>query len=109
MKFEVGFEKIKKERNMGIKLPEWEGFWVWRDELHERENDSQYEYNKGTILMCCKDGFVKDIRDTVNVGFTIENMLREDWEIVELAPEFMIYPNFKDQGLGEELKYCWEM
>lgn len=102
MKFEQGFYEIKENRNKGIRLPEWTGFWVWGKGLAD---DDLCE----TIIMCCKNGEAMDLRSTKDVDFTIGNILREDWEVVELAPEFMIYPNFKDQGLGEELKYCWEM
>ena len=53
-----------------IKCPEWRGYWKWED---------------NSIKMHCKDGKTLDIRETKNVGYTLDFILRDDWEIVDEA------------------------
>ena len=51
-----------------VKRTGWTGYWIFD---HDRE----------TIMMHCKDGQVKDIRETQDVIFTVSNMLADDWEV----------------------------
>ncbi len=64
MKFCEAYEALKKGAT--IKLPEWAGIWKWED---------------NSIKMYCKDGRVLDIRETEDVDYTINFILRDDWEI----------------------------
>lgn len=68
MEFNEAFVLMK--RGAKIKLPEWEGFWFWSEE-------------KQTIIIHCKDGRELDIRETEDVGFTMDNICRNDWIEVE--------------------------
>lgn len=67
MKFGLALKAMKEGKK--VKLPEWEGYWVWNNE-------------KESIFMHCKDGQVLDIRETQDVYFTFSNVAREDWEVV---------------------------
>lgn len=64
MVFKEAFEALKQ--GAMIKCPEWAGFWKWED---------------NSIKMHCKDGRVLDIRETENVDYTLNFILRNDWEI----------------------------
>lgn len=66
MKFAYAYEALKNGAK--IKRAHWLGWW-------SKEN--------GTIKMHCKDGRVLDIRETEDVFFTIDNLITEDWEIIE--------------------------
>lgn len=66
MKFAEAYEALKNGAK--IKRTHWLGWWCRED---------------GTIKMHCKDGRVLDIRETEDVFFTVDNMITEDWEIVE--------------------------
>lgn len=63
----TGALKALKEGHK-VKLPSWDGFWQW-------------DYEKETVMMHCKDGRIIDIRDMENVEFTLENIASSDWEI----------------------------
>lgn len=49
-----------------IKLPEWGGYWFW---------SLEYE----TIMIRTWDKQLLDIRDTKDVKFTFDFILRDDW------------------------------
>ena len=68
MKFAEAFEALKQ--GAMIKLPNWAGYWKWED---------------NSIKMYCKDGRILDIRDTDDVCYTLNNIIREDWEVVNEA------------------------
>lgn len=65
MRFIEAYEALKQ--GAMIKLPEWAGFWKWED---------------NSIKMHCKDGRVLDIRETDNVDYTLNFIVRDEWEIV---------------------------
>ena len=65
MVFKEAYEALKQ--GAMIKCPEWAGYWKWEDD---------------TIKMHCKDGRVLDIRETENVDYTLNFIMRDDWEIV---------------------------
>ena len=65
MNFKEAFEALKQ--GAMIKLPSWAGYWKWEDD---------------SIKMYCKDGRILDIRETEDVGYTLGNIIRDDWEIV---------------------------
>ena len=65
MKFKKAYEALKQ--GALIKCPEWAGYWKWED---------------NSIKMHCKDGRILDIRETENVDYTLNFILRDDWEIV---------------------------
>lgn len=67
MKFGLALKAMKEGKK--VKLPEWEGYWIWDNE-------------KESIFMHCKDEKVLDIRETQDVYFTFSNVAREDWEVV---------------------------
>lgn len=50
-----------------MKLPSWGGYWAWENE-------------KETIMMYTKDGEVLDIRETQRVGYTLENIISDEWD-----------------------------
>ena len=68
MEFKKAYEALKQ--GALIKCPEWRGYWKWED---------------NSIKMHCKDGKTLDIRETKNVGYTLDFILRDDWEIVDEA------------------------
>lgn len=65
MIFKKAYEALKKGAK--VKCPEWAGYWSWED---------------GTIKMHCKDGLILDIRESENVDYTINFILRDDWEVI---------------------------
>lgn len=65
-KMEFNEAYVQMKRGAKIKLPEWEGYWSWDEE-------------KQTIVMHCKNGVDMDIRETEDVGFTMDNICRCDW------------------------------
>ncbi|MCR5704643.1 MAG: DUF2829 domain-containing protein [Eubacterium sp.] len=66
MKFDEAM-KIMKQGGK-VKLPSWAGYWRWDDA-------------KQTIVMHCKDGNVLDIRETVRVEYTLDNIMSDEWEL----------------------------
>ena len=71
MEFKKAYEALKQ--GALIKCPEWAGYWKWED---------------NSIKMHCKDGRILDIRETENVDYTLNFILRDDWEIVGEADVF---------------------
>lgn len=67
--FKVALGAIKSNPNKAIKLPEWDGCWIW-------------EHN--TIMICCYDGTKIDIRKTNDVYYTLTNICREDWMVYRI-------------------------
>lgn len=65
MNFQKAYEALKQ--GAMIKCPEWAGYWKWED---------------NSIKMHCKDGKILDIRETEDVDYTLNFILRDDWEIV---------------------------
>ena len=65
MKFEKAYEALKQGAD--IKREHWKGFW-------RKEN--------GTIVMHCKDGRNLKITESEDIFFTINNMMADDWKIV---------------------------
>lgn len=74
MSFAGAFKAMKAGAK--VKLPSWGGFWYWDAE-------------KETIMMQCRDkdngekGDLLDIRDTKMVEYTLNNILSNEWLIVE--------------------------
>lgn len=67
MKFKEAYDLLRK--GFYIKLPSWGGYWSW-------------DVNKETIMMHLKDNItVMDIRDTLNVDYTLRNILSDEWMI----------------------------
>ena len=64
MNFKEAYEALKQ--GAMIKMPEWAGYWKWEDK---------------SIKMHCKDGRILDIRETMDVGYTLSFIMRDDWEI----------------------------
>lgn len=65
MKFQAAYAYMK-ERGYRIKLPEWGGYWYWKDD---------------SIRLRTKHGDDFDIRETDNVNYTLQFMFRDDWEL----------------------------
>lgn len=102
MKFKEAFELMKK--GFFVKLPSWGGYWCW-DNIKE------------TIMMHLKDGVtVMDIRDTLNVEYTLRNMLSDKW-IVATEKNTPLLGGVATFGFNEALeyiekghnlrRYCW--
>lgn len=66
MDFEEALALMKEGRK--VKLPSWGGYWSWDQE-------------KETVIMHTKDGEDLDIRETQRVGYTLENILSDEWQI----------------------------
>lgn len=66
MEFKQAYEALKQDKD--IKRPSWKGFW-------RKEN--------GTIAMHCKDGRVIPITDSEDIIYTVDNIVADDWEIVD--------------------------
>ncbi len=75
MNFKDAFELMKKGNK--VKLPSWGGYWYWDTE-------------KETIMMQCRpkdtdkgQGDLLDIRETQRVGYTLSNILSNEWIIAD--------------------------
>lgn len=66
MDFKKAYEALKQGAD--IKRPSWKGFW-------RKENN--------TIVMHCKDGRRIPITESEDVFYTVDNMVADDWEIVD--------------------------
>lgn len=66
MDFKKAYEALKQGAD--IKRPSWKGFW-------RKENN--------TIVMHCKDGRSIPITESEDVFYTVDNMVADDWEIVD--------------------------
>lgn len=74
MNFKEALSLMKQGKK--VKLPGWGGYWVWNPkkmtiEMHCREKDSDTG----------KD--VLDIRETMRVEYTINNILSDQWQIAD--------------------------
>jgi hypothetical protein len=67
--FRVALGAIKSNNKKAIKLPEWDGCWIW---------------DNNTIMICCHDGSKLDIRRTNDVYYTLTNICREDWMVYRI-------------------------
>lgn len=74
-----------------VKLPSWGGYWYW-------------DPAKETVIMHTKDGVEMDIRETQRVGYTLENILSDEWIIAdeENCPQLGGEATF---SFGEAIKY----
>lgn len=66
MKFKEAYEALKQGKD--IKRASWKGFW-------RKEN--------GTIMMYCKDGSVIPFLQTECIFVDLDNIVAEDWEVVD--------------------------
>lgn len=89
MDFEEALALMKEGHK--VKLPSWGGYWSWD---HEKE----------TVIMHTKDGEDLDIRETQRVGYTLENILSDEWQIAneENCPELGGEATF---GFGDAYKF----
>lgn len=53
-----------------VKLPSWGGYWRWNPD-------------KKTIIMHTKDGEDMDIRETLRVEYTLDNILSDEWQLAD--------------------------
>jgi len=82
--FHVAMHPLKDGKK--VKCSTWTGYWKY-------END--------TIMMYCKDGEVKRINDTEDIFYTLSNVLRSDWEILD---DNYDYKAVHTMNFGEALK-----
>ena len=89
MDFEEAFGLMKE--GYKVKLPSWGGYWYW---------DSERE----TVIMHTKEGEEMDHRETQRVGYTLENILSDEWQIAdeENCPELGGEATF---SFGAAIKY----
>ena len=85
MVFKEAYEALKQ--GAMVKCPEWAGYWKWEDD---------------SIKMYCKDGRVLDIRETENVDYTLNFIMRDDWQIVGEAD--VKYLNIQTFTFGEAIR-----
>lgn len=91
MKFEQALDQMQEGAR--VKLPEWKGYWYWDDIL-------------STIIIHNKDGSQLDIRETTTVDFTLRNVAREDWELMELPKETEVETEVEDPFWWEEVDFA---
>lgn len=58
-----------------IKRPSWKGYWAYEKSI---------AHGDMTIVMHTMEGDTIDIRDTINVPYTFENTVANDWEITDM-------------------------
>ena len=64
-------EALKAMKNgANVKLPSWGGYWRWNPD-------------KKTIIMHTKDGEDMDIRETLRVEYTLDNILSDEWQLAD--------------------------
>lgn len=68
MNFSRAFALMREGK--AVARPHWGGYWVW-DEMAQ------------AIYMHCKDGDILEIRETVDLAYTLENILANDWIVIE--------------------------
>lgn len=68
MEFGEALDKMKAGAK--VKLPSWSGYWYWNPE-------------KETVIIHTKDGEDLDIRETQRVGYTLENILSDEWQLAD--------------------------
>jgi len=66
MKFQAAYSYMKHGHK--VKLPEWGGYWAWE---------------QNTIMIYTRNGKVLDIRNTLDVDYTISFTFRDDWELCD--------------------------
>ena len=66
MKFREMLRPLREGKK--IRLPQWGGYW--------QKND------KGEIIMHCHNSEDINIRDSVDMFWTLENICSEEWEII---------------------------
>lgn len=77
MEFYMALSLIKSNPDMGIKLPEWGGFWMWRD--------GYVAHDENMLFICLNNGRVIEIRDTDDIAFTLDNINRKDWQEIDIS------------------------
>lgn len=88
MNFSKALEALKKGKK--VALPEWKGYW----QISTPKGNLVGE--KDTILMHCKDGRILDINGQMDsVFFTMDNICREDWVILDDDYEISDCPQVK--------------
>ncbi len=73
MQFKEAFKKMKSGAT--VKLPSWGGYWYWDKE-------------KQTVMIQCRPqngdrGPLLDIRETLNVEYTLQNIFSDEWMIAD--------------------------
>lgn len=66
MNFQTAYNYMKHGHK--IKLPEWGGYWYWKD---------------NTIFIHTRGGKDMDIRETMNVDYTIGFTFINNWEFAD--------------------------
>lgn len=88
MEFKDAYKALRQ--GYKIKMPEWKGYWKWEDD---------------SIKMYCKDGSVLDIRETKDVNYTFQFIIRDDWIVENDDPEeFEGKLNVNTLTFGEALR-----
>ena len=68
MKFIEALKAMKDGQK--VKLPSWGGYWV-------------YDPDGDKIWMHCRNGDLKEIRETDRLSYTLENICSEEWMIAD--------------------------
>ena len=96
MNFREAFGAMKQGAK--VKLPSWGGYWSWDAE-------------KETIMMHCRpqdadkgQGPVLDIRETQRVGYTLQNILSDEWQIAD-ETNCPVLGGEATFSFGEAIKY----
>jgi hypothetical protein len=78
-----------------LKMPEWSGYWTWEKNVNSIKVESlaipvfvgwisiEKYLEGGTIIMHCKEGVLMDIRETKDLLYTLEFIMRDDWEVAD--------------------------
>lgn len=89
MNFKEALKLMKEGKK--VKLPSWGGYWFWDNE-------------KETVMMCCKDGSVLDIRETQVVDYTLANVVSDEWILAD-EENTTILGGVATFNFGEAIKY----
>ena len=95
MKFNEAFELMKQGHP--VKLPSWGGYWTW-------------DADKETVLMHCRPkdsdngNDVLDIRETQRVGYTLSNIMSDDW-VIATEQNCTLLGGTPTFNFGEAIKY----
>ena len=89
MKFEEALKAMKAGSK--AKSPSWRGYWYWSPE-------------KETIIMHTKEGQELDIRETQSVAYTLQNILADEWIVVN-GQNCPILGGEATFSFGEAVKY----
>lgn len=92
MNFKTALMLMKNGEKM--KLPTWSGYWIWDKE-------------KKTILMYIKDGSIMDIKDTLDLEYTLTYVLSNEW-MVALPENTPILGGEVSFGFDKAIKYVKE-